>query len=408
LLSGSVRRVNDRVHITAQLVQVKDGLVVWIDSYDRELADMVGLQTEIAYAVADAVRGPLEKRENSRLAGDGNIDVDTYESYLRAKALLRGRTPGAGLERALTLLQTVVQRSPEFAPGWASLATAYELVPVYSTAILTGSAAELRRLRNEHAERANEAAQRAIRLDPELPEGYIALASIAMSRRDVTQAFEHITKALSLDPTNPDVLAAYRNLLLGVGSVEMALAVQERVAALEPFVPRFQTNLATNLWVAGQDTAAIQILSAPAAKTSEFAQVRLAMIFAAAGNYGKAADVLTSMPPGAFSGPAINAAVRILRTAPARISFEGFPQLGALGFVYLHGGEPSRVVEFYETSMDGGFAAIAPLWQQAYAPVRRTERFKQFVQKDKLPEFWRARGWPQFCHPVGSTDFACS
>jgi hypothetical protein len=132
------------------------------------------------------------------------------------------------------------------------------------------------------------------------------------------------------------------------------------------------------------------------------------MIFAAAGNYGKAADVLKSMPPGAFPGPAIDAAVRILRTTPAQVAFEGIPQLGVLGFVYLHAGEPSRVVEFYETSMDGGFAGIGPLWQQAYAPVRRTERFKQFIRKANLPEFWRARGWPQFCHPVGSTDFACS
>jgi hypothetical protein len=79
-----------------------------------------------------------------------------------------------------------------------------------------------------------------------------------------------------------------------------------------------------------------------------------------------------------------------------------------LGFVYLHVGEPSRVLDFYEGSIESGYLGIAPLWHKAYAPVRRTERFKRLVQSARLPEFWRARGWPAFCHPEGTDDFSCT
>jgi hypothetical protein len=150
-----------------------------------------------------------------------------------------------------------------------------------------------------------------------------------------------------------------------------------------------------------------QILSAPAAKNYQFGQVRLAMIFACGRGLREGADVLKSMPRGMFPSSTIKTAVRLLRAAPRPASLNEDAELGVLGFVYLHTGQPDRVVEFYETSMEGGFLGIAPLWQEAYAPVRKTNRFKELVRNAKLPEFWRVRGWPQFCHPVGADDFAC-
>ena len=410
LLDGSVRLVGDRVRIIAQLVRAEDGISLWTDTYDRELTDILTIQTDIARAIAKTLQLPLTLPRSDALALS-KIDASTYEYYLRAKAMFRGRTDSGGVQDVVNLLEMVVQRSPDFAPAWASLAAAYRLIPVYSgAATLTGSANELRQLNSQYAERAQSAAERAVRLDPNLAEGYVALAFIDVSRRNMTQAFDHIAKALSLDPSNADVLAAYRNILLEVGRVEESLAAQQRVVALEPFVPRFRANLATNLWLVGQQDEAIEILRGPRYpdNSSATARVRLAMIYAAMGNYGDAADTLTSMPTSAFPKGAVDAAVRLLSAAPSAVLSDHLPELGALGFVYLRVGEPSRVLDFYEASIESGYLGIAPLWHKAYAPVRRTERFKRLVQRARLPEFWRARGWPAFCHPVGIDDFSCT
>jgi len=223
------------------------------------------------------------------------------------------------------------------------------------------------------------------------------------------QAFDDVTKALSLDPTNPDVLAEYRNLLLVVGRVEEALAVQQRVVALEPFVPRFRVNLATNVWLAGHDTDAIEMLSgersADGGSPGRF--VRLAEFEAGIGHYSEAADALEFIHAGVFPKGTVEAAVRLLRMSPFDGSFESIPQLGSLGFVFLHAGAPSRVLESYEALIERGYPGIWPLWHEAYAPVRQTERFKALVKRLNLPEFWRARGWPDLCHPVGTDDFTC-
>src|SRR5204863_8465469 len=139
-----------------------------------------------------------------------------------------------------------------------------------------------------------------------------------------------------------------------VGRVEESLTVQQRVVALEPFVPRFRINLATNLWLVGQQDAAIKILtgSRHPDDSSATAQVRLAMIYAAMGNYGDAADALVSMPTSAFPKAAVDTAVRLLSAAPSAVSSDHLPELGALGFVYLHVGEPGRVLDFYEASIE--------------------------------------------------------
>ena len=410
LIEGSVRKAGDRVRITAQLIRADSGAHLWAENYERDLTDIFAVQQEIAGAIAGALRIPLALQPDDKpvLA----IDAGAYESYLRAKAMLRGQQAARGLQQVLDvvkLLEQVVERDPQFAPGWATLAGAYDRMPLYSTALLTGSSSELRNLSAQYAQRAGDAAQRAIRLDPNLAEGYMSLAFTDVSRRNMSQALDNITRALSLDPTNPDVLAAYRNILLEVGRVEESLAAQQRVVALEPFVPRFKMNLATNLWLVGQDDAAIEILSASApADRAAIRQVTLAMIYAARGRYGEAADTLMSLPPELFPAATVETAARLLRAAPSANSSGGDHQLGALGFIYLHIGQPDRVVEFYEATLEAGYSGMAPLWHKAYEPVRKTEQFKALVQRARLPEFWRARGWPAFCRPTGADDFACT
>jgi hypothetical protein len=84
--------------------------------------------------------------------------------------------------------------------------------------------------------------------------------------------------------------------------------------------------------------------------------------------------------------------------------------MGFLGFVHLRTATPERILEEHERNAEVGyFQAInsAVLWHSVYAAVRMTERFKSYVRKVGLVEYWRARGWPDLCRPVGADDFEC-
>ena len=173
--------------------------------------------------------------------------------------------------------------------------------------------------------------------------------AVQATRGKFLLAEELYSKALALDPNNPDALDLYGNLLAGVGRLKEALAMKQKLQTLEPFVPGFNGSTAYALWLNGQNDAAIAMRK----------------------------DLLAG---------------------------------GDLDFVYLHIGALGRVLEFYERNIDAGdlvASATASLWHPSYAPVRKTERFKAYVRKAGLVDYWRAKGWPEFCRPTTADDFVC-
>jgi len=86
--------------------------------------------------------------------------------------------------------------------------------------------------------------------------------------------------------------------------------------------------------------------------------------------------------------------------------------MGVAGFIYLHVRAPNRVLDRRENTTKAGYFSSggtenAFLWHPSYAAVRKTERFKAWVRAEGMVDYWRAKGWPEFCHPVGADDFAC-
>jgi hypothetical protein len=130
------------------------------------------------------------------------------------------------------------------------------------------------------------------------------------------------------------------------------------------------------------------------------------------GRNGEAADALQGTPSGIFLPGALEEAVRLLRSAPANApSPQSLLTNGILGFIYLYAGAPNQALDFYEGLAEAGSLAFGNfadfLWAPAYAPVRKTDRFKAYVRKAGMVDCWRAKGWPQWCHPTTATDFVC-
>jgi hypothetical protein len=132
---------------------------------------------------------------------------------------------------------------------------------------------------------------------------------------------------------------------------------------------------------------------------------------ASAGRYREAAAAIREMPATNYPAGMIEAAAKILESAPAKAAAPAaLPRIGNLSFAYMHVGAPERVLEFYEDEVSSDhFQPISStwFWHPTYAPVRKTERFRKVARDLGLVDYWRARGWPAQCRPAGADDFTC-
>ena len=411
LIEGSVRMAGNRVRITAQLIRADTGAHLWTENYDRELKDVFAVQEDIAQAIAGALQVPLGLKQGQRLVSDRTTNTVAYQDYLRARALYRARD----LAQAIPILERAVASDPGYAPSWALLAEAYNIAPVYELSLYDGSVERVSARYGSFAENGKRAAQQALRLDPQNAAAHAALGDAAARSRDWITAYDQFGQALALDPDDPDILHLYSyNIQMG-GYVKKALDIRKKLRSVEPFVPIYNILTAEILLMAGQQKLAIDILQAVPAggPTGALRNDYLGLALANSGRYGEAADALLEIPPTLIaSRSAIEDAARFLRSAPKMaMSPEKLPAFEIFNWVYVLIGAPSRAFEYPErdVAIDGvSKLALREIWQPVFAPLRKTERFKALMRKAKLVDYWRVHGWPDFCHPVGADDFACT
>ena len=414
LIEGSVRKAGQRVRISAQLVRANDGVELWSQSYDRNLTDIFVVQEEIATSIIGALRFPLRLGNGENLVNNRSIDPDSYEKYLRGKALwlARGGVPTAVQERnlteAATLLEGVVVKSPSYAPAWAFLSGIYFDRAATSTDV--GDIVDVRATANEFRIRGEAAGQKAVQLDANLAVAYAGLGQFAWSRAKLLEAEELFKKALALDPVDPNVLGGYGFRIGSVGRLKEALDLVEKAHQVDPFYPVLARATAQYLWLNGQNESAIAL-----AKTLRPADraMLLALIYASMRRFDEAGDTLMELAAGDANSNMAQAA-RLLRMDLAQLpAVEQLPPLlPPLSVLYLYLGDRERALQPYERMVDiglvgGGIRGTAPVWHADYALVRKTERFKVLMRKAGFVEYWRVRGWPEQCHPTTGDDFEC-
>jgi adenylate cyclase len=234
VLDGSVRRTDERVRIAAHLTEAEDGVVLWSERYDRDLADAFAIQEEIAAEVAKALAVALGEARRARAP---KLTAALSESYFEARELLRtGAVPC--IQAAAAALDRIVREAPDFARAWAALATA-------KLEVLRLSRADRARL----VEDAREAAERALGCDPSMGEAYAVLAALEgefLGRWREREAL--VEKALEVDPHNPLLLFRHGQFLVSVGRVEAGYAQQARAFELDPLDPMFAAFHGYNIW----------------------------------------------------------------------------------------------------------------------------------------------------------------
>jgi TolB-like protein len=187
VLEGSVRRDSSRVRVTAQLIDARTGFHIWSETFTREPRDLFAIQDEIARSIARALRVSLLPVEaQAAMIAPTTGDPEAYDEYLRGRFELRQRTD-ASLLAAIDHFDRATQLDPEFAPAWAGLGMTYGLMPFYSDAIPFEVAGL----------KAREAAERAIAIDPGLPEAHAAVGQSYGFGAERAAAFR---QAIALDP----------------------------------------------------------------------------------------------------------------------------------------------------------------------------------------------------------------
>lgn len=243
LLEGSVQRSGDRVRITAQLIKVADGYHLWSQTYDRTLDDVFAVQDEIAAAVADA----LELTLLGAAPKTKVVATDVFDDFLRAQTLLARRST-EDVTRAIALLQSVVERQPDFALAHARLAVAW-LQDSYSGALL-----------EDIVPKAEAAARRAVELDASLADGHAALGWTALVRLRSEEALAHLETALALAPNDANTLMSYASVLARLGRIDEALASARDAQRLDPLNPDAIDVTATVLTRGGRYAEGIELL----------------------------------------------------------------------------------------------------------------------------------------------------
>jgi TolB-like protein/Tfp pilus assembly protein PilF len=234
VLEGSVRRSENRVRITAQLIDAETGFHLWSEEYDRDITDIFLLQEELAQSIVRAL-APRLGGEAQDLYRGRTSDVRAYELYVAGRQKWYSRRVPL-LWEAVDDFEQALERDPEFALGWSGLADAIDAL-----AFRDARAHPL-------VPRAKMAAQRAVLLDPDLAEGWASLGVLAFEAdRDWTTAELALKRAIALKPSYAWARSSLGDMLRSQGRVMEAIEQQRMALEIDPLSPVINVTLATSL-----------------------------------------------------------------------------------------------------------------------------------------------------------------
>jgi len=225
VLEGSVRRSKNTVRITAQLIDAATGFHLWSQTYDRDLDDLLKLQTDIAEAVAGALKVKLLGDTATEMKVGGTSNPAAYDAYLRSVSAYWQVSSVSDNESVRAGYQEAVRLDPNFALAYAGWSLA---LGVYGAVFAHGPEVD------DFYRQARAQALKAVSLAPELAEGHVALAVVYERSLDFAGASDEYQRAMTLAPGNARVLRDYGLFAVQVGRTDAGIAAARRAAALDP------------------------------------------------------------------------------------------------------------------------------------------------------------------------------
>ena len=249
VLEGSVRKAGTRVRVTAQLIQVSDQTHLWAENYEKELADVLSVQSEVAQRIAKSLELELLPEKQARLATSRAMNPEAHEAYLKGRFYWNRRSK-EGLEKGIEYFQRAASLDPNYALAYAGLGDSYVLLPFYANVAPA-----------EAFPRAKQAATKAMEIDERVGEAHTALAYAKLLYDwDWRGAEKGLQRAIELNPGYATAHQWYADYLTIVGRHEEAVSEMQRARECDPLSLIVNANVGEVRYFARQYDGAIEEL----------------------------------------------------------------------------------------------------------------------------------------------------
>ena len=389
IVEGSVIREGSRIRVHAQLIRGATDEHLWSESYDRELGEVLTLESDVAQAIAGKVEVTVSGQERSKLVAARPISPEVYESYLKGQFALRKSHNRSDLEEAIRGFDDAIRQDPAFAGAYVGLADAYDELGLV---FVGGSPAETR-------PKVISATRKALELDPELVEAHVLLADVYRKEWRWRDAEAEYRWALRLRPNDAAAHLGLAGWLLAEGRTDEAMEWSKRARELDPLAVT-GTDLAWILFSARRYDEAIRELHATLAVRPDDALALWYLGFSLIGK-GQPEDAI----------PPLERALSISNRSPGVI--------GVLARAYGHAGRRSdalRLIDELNRRRQKGYLPTAPFVQayvglanydEAFAWFERAYQEKsnilQWIQVEPFPD--AMRNDPRFADLIRRVGF---
>jgi serine/threonine protein kinase/predicted Zn-dependent protease len=231
LLQGTVQKEHDLVRVTVQLINLRNNVSVWAETYDRTTLDLFQVESDVAQRVASALEAKLTNRERSAIKAIATSNEEAYQAYLKGRYFWNKRSID-GYKEAVNYFNQAIALDPNYAQAYAGLGDVYLFL-----------ADENVGLRKEYYARSQTASRRALDLDPMLAEAHASLGLSAMNYdRNWAAAEKEFQEAIALNPNYATAHHWYAEDLATVGRFEESLREIERARELDPWSPAINSD----------------------------------------------------------------------------------------------------------------------------------------------------------------------
>jgi pentatricopeptide repeat protein len=224
IVEGSVMREGNRIRVTAQLIRGATDDHFWSETYDRELRDVLALQSDLAQSIAQKVQATVTGEEQKSLTSVRSIAPEVYESYLKGRFAVNKGNSKADIEEGIGYFEDALKKDPTFAPAYVGLAYASSALGT----VFIGDPPE------ETRPKVISAARKALELDPSIAEAHVLLAGTEQEQWQWAEAEGEYRRALELNPSDAAAHNGLAQWLLCMGRTEEALAWAQRGRELDP------------------------------------------------------------------------------------------------------------------------------------------------------------------------------
>ena len=395
VLEGSVRRSGNTIRVTAQLSNAVTGYHLWSQTYDRHLGDVLKLQTDIANAVAGALKVTLLGNVTAKIEMGGTRNPAAFDAYLRASNAYRRFGPAnlaagglnkEGLQSAVDAYTEAIRADPAYGLAYAGRSIAFA---DFARALVTGPGAV------DYLNKAQIDARKAISLAPDLGDGHLALANFYAGSLELTGALQEYERALALAPGDARALREYGAFAVLIGRTEAGLAASHRVLVLDPLNSVNHFGLGVSLAFARRYGDAIRAFRDAKALGQDDVSVNMWLGI----SYYMSGDLQSAVTEceraGEVNGPWCLAMVydKLGRHSEAEAMLAKVRTIAGDGFaegyadVYAQWGDIPRALDWLDTAMRDrdpylAYTKVNPF----FGPLRNEPRFQAIERALKFPD----------------------